>query len=179
MRFGRPVFVNGIVGTPPEVRAHDVDSADVIEMVGWLGRQGYASAELDAILDFAKNDPPQGMTYVNHLAVLCLLTESAGRAAVVKIATMPKEHRQAQNELTAWAKETLAKHFQGKLPTKPRERDLAHRTQEKLHAMFPRASDPKINGAVLIGVRMTETGFEIDVDTLVSCMFHDDPYERS
>jgi hypothetical protein len=156
------------------------ETADVLEMVRWLAVR-VPSQDLDEVLAYAKEVLPPGIgSYADHLAAICVAVDREPRAVktIVEIARTPKEERQARLELTAWAKEALAP-LQGRRPETSALRDLEHEARDRLHHMFPRASDPKVDGAVLVGVRLTEAGYAIDVGALVRCMFHHDPYERA
>lgn len=155
------------------------ETADVLEMVRWLAGR-VPSDSLDEVLAYAKEVRPCGIrSYADHLAAICLAVEREPRSlsTIVEIARTPKEQRETRLEMTAWAAQTLEP-LRGAPPGPGALEDLRGKTRDFLRRMFPKASDPKVEGAILLGVRLTEKEYVLDVGALIRCMFHPDAYEK-
>lgn len=156
------------------------EAADTLEMVKFLATH-VPEADLDVILTYAKEVRPPGIqSYTEHLAAICgaVARDKRSIGVILEYVRQPKEQREVQQVLMAWAVETL-RPLQGIAPDRARLAELQQRAKEKLHELFPRASEPKLNGAILLGIKLSETGYAFEVGTMVRCMFHPDTYERT
>lgn len=139
---------------------------------------GCTSAEADLLIRCAIETPPRGARVGEALAAMAtaVMMSPGFRHELLQIADLPKEDRERCQEIRGFVARDLPRFNAGHPHCADEFFDaLMH----LLRGLWPSVHESCLNGAVMVGVQETLSGWMINAFAMVKCMRETAPADRS